>query len=252
MTERSLAEWWAAWPDPASPRLALAGWWEDLLTGSPSPFQRACQASLQPEAPEPGDWEPLLQHFHLLEDGGRAAQLLPMVRLHLALTDLLRRHGRWTTPQIPPELDPQLDNLAQRYGQPVGFVRDLARFLSGGETLPAEATLRLRVALIEGEQAHLVPLHLERVEGPDEGLYPHPRQAFLAEDAEFQEAREAARAYVRSQDRWMPGRSVRWSLELPRELEGKIRQVKGPSMGAAFAAGLLRLFTLPVPSAAWL
>mgnify|MGYP001773871191 CR=1 FL=1 len=253
MEDRSLAALRLSWPGPESPRLARAGWWESLLTGCPAPFQQACRASLQPDAPDPGDWEPLLQHFCLLENEERESALLPMVRLHLELTGLLRRQGRWTTSEIPPELDPALKELAGRYHQPLGFVRDLARFLSGADSLPAEASTRLRVALIEGtdpehSEARIVPLLLERVEDPEERLYPHPRMAFLTEDPAFREAREAACAYLRAQNLWMPGRSVRWALE---ELPRGIRQLRGPSMGAAFAAGMRHLLSLPAASAPW-
>lgn len=252
MEDRSLAalrERWLA-IERESSHYALAGWWEDLLTGFPPPFQQACRASLHPDAPDPGDWEPLLQRFRLLENGGREAALTSMVRLHLELIRLLRHQGRWTTREIPPELDPALKELAGRYKHPIGFVRDLARFLSGADALPAEASTRLRVVLLEGPEPQggeprIVSLLLERVEDPEEGLYPHPRLAFLTEDQEFREAREAACAYLRNQGLWMPERGVRWNLE---KLPEGIRQIRGPSMGAAFAAGLRSLFALSASS----
>jgi len=239
-------------PGEDRPRMERAAWWDDRLRGFPPPFQRACRASLQDpeEAVDPGDWEPLLARLDLLDEGEgtergrRREEAERILRLHLEVTALLQRRGRGTTAEVPPELEGPLREAAARWGFPRAFVRDLARFLSGMEDLPAEARARQRVVLIDrsrpSPQARLAVLVLERVEDEEEALYPHPRQAFLGEDGAFREAREAARAYVREREGvWARGRGVRWALEgLP---EG-IRQLEGPSLGASFAAALLSLF----------
>ncbi|WP_448595862.1 hypothetical protein [Thermoflexus hugenholtzii] len=243
----------AAAPGEGASRMAWAAWWDHQLRGFPSPFQRACRASLGDpgEAVDPGEWEPLIARLDLLDEGEEAErerrreETKRILRLHLEVAARLQRLGRWTTPEVPSELEGALREVAARWGFPRAFVWDLARFLSGMEPLPAEGRVRQRVVLIDrsvaSPQARMATLVLERVIDEEEALYPHPRQAFLGEDEAFRAAREAARAYVREFERaWTRGRGVRWALEgLP---EG-IRQLEGPSLGASFAAGLLALFS---------
>jgi hypothetical protein len=226
-------------------RMAWAAWWDHQLRGFPPPFQRACQASLQDpeEAVDPGDWEPLLAHLDLLDEGEgaergrRREEAERLLRLHLEVTALLQRRGRWTTAEVPPELEGPLREAAARWGFPRAFVRDLARFLSGMEDLPAEARVRQRVVLIDrsrpSPQARLAVLVLERVDDEEETLYPHPRQAFLGEDGAFREAREAARAYVREREGvWARGRGGAVGPGGPAGGD--------PAAGGALPGGLLR------------
>lgn len=232
----------------ASSLLERAMAWEELLSGFPARFQKACQASVRAGDFEVAGWERLLSQFYLLDDDRdplalpRRQALQAMVRLHLQALRWIQDRGQWTTPEIPPDALSRMvpPEQAREIGVPLPFLLDLIHFLVAGEVRRADRQVELPVLLVDrrGPEGRVARLRLESVPDGETALFPHPHMAFLYEDEAFREARRRAWAWAQEALGWPKGVSARWSLAFP---EFAPRILEGPSMGAAFAAGLWAL-----------
>ncbi len=122
-----------------------------------------------------------------------------------------------------------------------GFCKDLMLTLSDLPLRHQERDLTLTVLLVdtarnEGAVASLTLALLPHGAGE---FYPQPELAFLR-DATFQESEVNACRAVKTLGLWPPAHDVRWSLQ---RRDGKpVTTLSGPSLGAAFALGLGKLF----------
>ena len=127
------------------------------------------------------------------------------------------------------------------YHPPLGFLRDLTQELLGEPSRKAERDLSLPVLLVDRarNEGVVATLTLELMPDGSGGLYPIPELA-LIRDTDFRQAQDDARAYSEGVGLWQKGRDVRWRLH---RRDGKpIINLTGPSIGAPFALGLVKLF----------
>jgi len=124
---------------------------------------------------------------------------------------------------------------------PLGFFRDLTQELLGEPPRKAERDLSLPVLLVDTarNEGVVTTLTLELVPHGSGGLYPIPVLA-LIRDPDFRRAEYEARVYGEEVGLWQKGRDVRWRLQ---RCDGKpIVNLTGPSIGAAAALGIVKLF----------
>ena len=124
---------------------------------------------------------------------------------------------------------------------PLGFFRDLTQDLLGEPPRKAERDLSLTVVLVDRarNEGVVATLTLELMPDGSGGFYPIPELA-LIRDPDFRQAQDDARAYSEGVGLWQKGRDVRWRLH---RRDGKpIINLTGPSIGAPFALGLVKLF----------
>ena len=124
---------------------------------------------------------------------------------------------------------------------PLGFFRDLTQDLLGEPPRKAERDLSLTVLLVDRarNEGVVATLTLELMPDGSGGFYPIPELA-LIRDPDFRQAQDDARAYSEGVGLWQKGRDVRWRLH---RRDGKpIINLTGPSIGAPFALGLVKLF----------
>jgi len=125
---------------------------------------------------------------------------------------------------------------------PLGFCSDLIREFLAEPLRRAEQELSLTVLLIDTPRNDGVAAILTLALLPDgsEGLYPVPALAFIR-DPDFCRAAEAACTWVKQVGLWREGYDVCWWLQ---RRDGRpLSTLTGPSLGAAFALGLGKLFT---------
>jgi hypothetical protein len=166
-------------------------------------------------------------------NGTEAAQ---MVRTHILCGLAVCRVREMALQQL-------IDTLpeAVSVNVPLGFCRDLMRALLEEPLRKAERNLSLAVLLVdiarnEGIEATLT---LELMPDGRGKLYPIPELAFMR-DKDFHQAEDNARACVEGAGLWQKDWDVRWRLQ---RRDGKpLVTLSGPSMGAAFALGLAKLF----------
>jgi hypothetical protein len=124
---------------------------------------------------------------------------------------------------------------------PFGFCQDLTQVLLGESPRPAEQSVSLPVLLVDTarNEGIVAMLTLELVSGGRGEFYPIPALAFLR-DSDFRQAEENARACVAGIALQQNHHDVRWRLQ---RRDGKaIVNLSGPSLGAAFALGIGKLF----------
>lgn len=198
----------------------------------------------------------------LLLEAAWEALALPTVRPDFAdlATDLLTTHWPTSPVDAPTLADLAFRLLVQPQNVPAdqrpspGFLRDLTRELfteeqelkpqnglACGTLRPAEREERLSALLVDvaEDEGVVATLRLELMPEGTGALYPIPALAFRLTE-EFREAAENARKYIRQQGLWPEGRDVRWRLE--RQRRQPISALTGPSLGAAFALVLAKLF----------
>ncbi len=104
-----------------------------------------------------------------------------------------------------------------------------------------EKDISLNVLLVDTarNEGVLAVLTLESVRDGSGELYPIPELAFMS-SADFQHAQHEAGAWAENTGLWRTDRDVRWQL---RRRDGKpLVNLTGPSLGAAFALGIAKLF----------
>jgi hypothetical protein len=101
--------------------------------------------------------------------------------------------------------------------------------------------LSLPVLLVDiaRNEGVVATLTLELMPDGNGGLYPIPELA-LIRDTDFRRAEDEARVCGEEVELWQKGRDVRWRLQ---RRDGKpIVNLTGPSLGAAFTLGIVKLF----------
>jgi hypothetical protein len=129
---------------------------------------------------------------------------------------------------------------------PLGFCHDLTQILLGESPRPAGRSIALPVLLVDTarNEGIVAVLTLELVSEGRGEFYPIAALAFLR-DADFRQAEENARACVAGIALQENHHDVRWWLQ---RRDGKaIVNLSGPSLGAAFALGIGKLFAGEVP-----
>ncbi len=172
-------------------------------------------------------------------NGIEAAQ---MVRTHI-LCGLAVCRAREVALREPIDTLPEVVSVKV----PLGFRRDLMQALLAEPLRKAERNLSLAVLLVdtarnEGAGATLT---LELMLNGGGEFYPIPELAFMR-DKDFHQAEDNARACVEGAGLWQKDWDVRWRLQ---RRDGKpLVTLSGPSMGAAFALGLAKLFADHLPN----
>ena len=125
---------------------------------------------------------------------------------------------------------------------PLGFCHDLTLGLLGEPLCHAEKDLSLSVLLVDTarNEGIVATLMLELIPDGKEDFYPVPELSFLR-DPDFRQTEDNARECLLRMGLWKKERDVRWQLR--RRDDKPIVNLTGPSLGAAFALGLGKLFT---------
>jgi hypothetical protein len=175
-------------------------------------------------------------------------------------SDLLTPH--WpTSPVNAPDLADrafrllaQPQDVAPDHRPSPGFLRDLTHELFSeehelkpqdgiacGNVRPSEREERLPALLVDvtEDEGVVAILRLELMPEGTGALFPIPALAFRPTD-DFRQAAENARKYLTGQGHWKESQDVRWRLE--RQRRQPISALSGPSLGAAFALGMEKLF----------
>jgi len=167
-------------------------------------------------------------------NGPEAAQV---VRTHL-LCGLLACQTRGVAQRERQKtLRPAVASLAVS----IGFCSDLIQEFLGEPSRQAERELSLTVLLVDTvrNEGVVAVLTLELLPEGSGELYSIPQQAFIR-DSDFCQAEDNARTYVAGAGLWQEDRDVRWRLQ---RRDGKpLANLTGPSLGAAFALGIGKLF----------
>jgi len=124
----------------------------------------------------------------------------------------------------------------------LGFCRDLTLQLLGEPLCRAEKDLSLSVLLVDTarNEGVVATLRLELIPDGKGDFYPVPELAFLR-DPDFCQTEDNARECLQRMGLWKRERDVRWQLQ--RRDDKPVVNLTGPSLGAAFALGLGKLFT---------
>jgi len=125
---------------------------------------------------------------------------------------------------------------------PSGFCKDLTLALSGLPLRRQERDVSLAVLLVDTgrNEGAAASLTLALIPNGTGDFYPLPEFVFLR-DATFQEAEVNACAAIKAMGLWLSTHDVRWSLQ--RRDSKPVATLSGPSMGAAFALGLGKLYS---------
>src|SRR5262245_35024430 len=125
-----------------------------------------------------------------------------------------------------------------------GFCHDLTLRLLGEPLCRAEKDLSLSVLLVDTarNEGIVATLLLELIPDGKGDFYPVPELSFLR-DPDFRQTEDYARECLHRMGLWKKERDVRWQLQ--RRDDKPIVNLTGPSLGAAFALGLGKLFTEP-------
>jgi hypothetical protein len=125
-----------------------------------------------------------------------------------------------------------------------GFCKDLLLTLSDLPLRRQERDLSLTVLLVDTarNEGAVASLTLALIPNGAGALYPLPELTFLR-DTTFQEAEVNACTTIKAMGLWPPTSDVRWSLQ--RRDSKPVANLSGPSLGAAFALGLSKLYGKP-------
>jgi len=165
--------------------------------------------------------------------GGPEAAQLVYVHMLCGLAGCGAREG--TAREL---LHPELEAIAPETSR--GFCCDLTLALVGEPLRKAEQNLSLSVLLVDTARNEGVgaTLLFELISNGRGDCYAVPELAFMR-DKDARQAEENARAYVEGIGLWRKEWDVRWQLH---RRDGKpLVTLSGPSMGAAFVLGLVKL-----------
>lgn len=209
--------------------------WRVLARGG---LLRACREAVQRDDHETlGSWlgaNNVTQQDIIQFNGPETAQI---ARTHLQCGLLACQTREFTQPERQKTLCAAGVSLAA----PVGFCSDLIQEFLGEPSRQAERKQSLTVLLVDTIRNEGVTalLTLESLSNGNGGLYPIPEQAFIR-DSDFRQAEDNARTYVMGTGIWRADWDVRWRLQ---RRDGKpLANLTGPSLGAAFALGVEKLF----------
>jgi hypothetical protein len=218
------------------------GVWRALARGG---WLRACQEAVQRDDQGAfAAWLNLanLTHQEIVQFNGPEAAEMVRTYLHCGLGACCVR----TSAQLR-----LLNAIAAEASSnvPLGFCHDLIQVLLGESPRLAGRSITLPVLLVDTARNEGVAavLTLELISEGRGEFYPIPTLAFLR-DTDFRQAEENARACVAGIALQQDHCDVRWWLQ---RRDGKaVVNLSGPSLGAAFALGIGKLFAGGQPESA--
>jgi len=163
---------------------------------------------------------------------------MPLLRAHLLSARWALPNHHRTTGIIP---DQAFSCFVNETGLVPGLLHDLVEELGTGhirqpmwsQSMPALLIDRVR------DTGVVATLTLELMSAGNQTLYPVPACLFVDRDAAFCQAAIAACEHVLQTGLWPQGWDVRWHVQ---RRDGKpLLPLTGPSMGGAFALGLVKL-----------
>jgi hypothetical protein len=123
----------------------------------------------------------------------------------------------------------------------LGFCHDLTLALMGEPLCRAQKDVSMSVLLVETtrNEGVVATLMLELIPDGKGDFYPVPELSFLR-DPDFRQTEDNARECLQRMELWKREWNVRWRLQ--RHDDKPVVNLTGPSLGAAFALGLGKLF----------